>query len=267
MMTLGHCHVGPPGHFRKIWDRLDEQDGILEALDGYLSRLGFDRAVVFAPFRRWFDGDPNRWLLEKVRGDARLIPWVTLNEGGTAATAMLAEMEPLGARGVKFHPPIVELAVNDSGLEDFYALAERMRLPVLYHMGPHGWDLDKYRPVLVDEVAKRHPDLPLIIEHLGGAGFARETLSVMRDNGNILGGLTTCLPAGASWHVPPNEVRMMIRELGSERFIFGSDFPYNTGGENLAAIEVLDGFGLSPADRALILSGNLMRLDSGVRPL
>jgi predicted TIM-barrel fold metal-dependent hydrolase len=264
-MILGHCHVGPPGYFRKIWDRLGEEDGTLEKLDGYLAALGFDRAVVFAPFQRWSDGDPNRWLLDSVRGNRRLIPWATVNEGGRAAVDMILACAQLGARGIKFHPPIIEIAVDDPGLEEFYGLAERMRMPILYHMGPHGWNLDSYRPIRVDAVAGSHPDLPLIVEHLGGAGFAGETMDLMKRHRNVFGGLTTCLPATATWHVPPDTVRGMIRELGPERFMFGSDFPYNSTVENLAALAVLDGFGLSPADRALVLSGNLERIDADMR--
>jgi len=283
-MILGHCHVGPPGHFHRMWDQFGDDDGTPGTLDGYLSGLGFDRAVVFAPFRKWFDGDPNRWLLDLAREDGRLVPgasmasfagpagqapaelvpWVTVNEGGKAAMEMLAACAPLGARGIKFHPPIIEVAIDDPGLGEFYGLAESLRMPVLYHTGPHGWKVESYRPSLVGAVAREHPDLPLIIEHLGGAGFARETLAVMKANRNVYGGLTTCLPAAATWHVPPDEINMMIRLLGPERFVFGADYPWNGVGENQAALEVLDGFGLSPADRASILSGNLERLDSGI---
>jgi len=248
-----------------MWEQFGDDDGTPGTLDGHLSGLGFDRAVAFAPFRKWFDGDPNRWLLDLARGNAKLVPWVTVNEGGKAAAEMLATCAPLGARGVKFHPPIIEVAIDDPGLADFYARAERFRMPVLFHAGPHGWKVESYRPSLVGAVAHEHPDLPLIIEHLGGVGFARETLAVMKDNRNVYGGLTTCLPAASTWYVPPNEISMMIRLLGPERFVFGADYPWNGIAANLEALEVLDGFGLSSADRVLVLSGNLERLDSGVR--
>ncbi|MEK7767466.1 MAG: amidohydrolase family protein, partial [bacterium] len=176
----------------------------------------------------------------------------------------LREAAGRGARGVKFHPPVVHLAINDPSLEKFYGVAEALRLPVLYHTGPHGWHLNRYNPLLVDEVAQRHPKLPLIIEHLGGEAFVHETFAVMQNNPNVYGGLATCLPADAGWRVPASRVRELIREFGADRFVFGADFPYNTVETNRRAVEVLKGLDLPHADVSLIVSGNLERLNEGV---
>ncbi len=263
-MILSHCHVGPPGHFKRIWEGIGDEVGGIEHLGRYVGELGYERAVTFAPFQRWFDGDPNRWLLETVKGDDRFIPWVTVNEPGQAAVDLLRTHGPQGARGVKFHPPIVKIPINDPSLAEFYALAESWRLPILYHTGPHGWNLERYQPLRVDEVAQRHPKLPLIIEHLGGKAFVRETYAVMQNNPNVYGGLATCLPEDASWHVPAAEVKELIAAFGADRFIFGADFPYNSVEANRRALEILKSFGLPPADLSLILSGNLERLNEQV---
>lgn len=263
-MLLGHCHVGPPGHFRPLMEGAAEDAGTIEQLGRYLGELGFDRAVAFAPFRNWYDGDPNAWLIEAARGDARIVPWVTVNASGRAAVETLQEWVPRGARGVKFHPPIIQVAVNDPALADFYSLAEFWRVPVLFHAGPHGWRLDAYRPLKLDEVAQRHPKLPIIVEHLGGQGLVRETYAVMHNNPNVYGGLATCLPADATWHVAEAEIGDLIRAFGTERFLFGADFPYNAVETNRKAVAVLRGLGLPAADLSLILSGNLERLVEGV---
>ena len=219
---------------------------------------------MFAPFRIWFQGDPNAWLLDAVGGDSRLIPWVTVKEPGRPAVEMLQACVPQGARGVKFHPPIARIAVNDPSLADFYSLAEFWRVPVLYHAGPHGWNLEAYRPLKLDEVAQRHPKLPIIVEHLGGQGLVRETYAVMHNNRNVYGGLATCLPPEATWHVAGAEIKELIRAFGAERFVFGADFPYNGVEANRKAAEVLRGLDLPAADLSLILSGNLERLTEGV---
>jgi len=264
-VLLGHCHIGPPGYFREMWSECPERFGLPEQLRLYLEELGFDGAVVFAPFQEWMDGDPNAWLLKTVRGDARFVPWITLNGTGELALETLREHGPKGARGVKFHPAIIKVAINDKGLEPFYGLAERWRLPILYHTGPHGWEIARYQPLLVDQVAQRHPDLPLIIEHLGGRAFARETHAVMQNNPNVYGGLATCLNESDGWHVPADEIKVLIKRFGAARFCFGSDFPYNTVDQNRRAIAVLKSFKLPAADLGLILSGNLERLDAAVK--
>lgn len=259
-MILSHCHAGPPGYFRSLEAERTADEGTLEHLARYLGELGYARGAVFAPFKCWFPGDPNVWLLEAVRGDARFVPWVTVNETGAAAATALQAAIRLGARGVKFHPPVVKIAVNDPSLGEFYALAEDHRLPVLYHTGPHGWHLSRYNPLLVDDVAQRHPKLPLIVEHLGGAAFVHETYAVMQNNRNVYGGLATCLPDDASWHVPAERIAALIKEFGADRFVFGADFPYNSVETNRRALEVLKGMGLPHADVSLIASGNLDRV-------
>jgi predicted TIM-barrel fold metal-dependent hydrolase len=117
----------------------------------------------------------------------------------------------------------------------------------------------------VDQVAQRHPDLPLVIDHLGGAAFVRETYAVMQNNPNVYGGLTTCLNEDAGWHVPADEIKALLKRFGASRFCFGSDFPYNTLDQNKKALAVLKSFKLSPADHALVLSGNLERLNAAVK--
>lgn len=263
-MILNHCHVGPAEYFRKMEGSDTPPDGSLEHLGRYAGELGYDHAVVFAPFARWFDGDPNAWLLDAVRGQERFIPWATINAAGAQAASDLKAAIGRGARGVKFHPPVVRIAINDPTLEAFYGLAEEARLPILYHTGTHNWFLNRYNPLLVDEVAQRHPKLPLIIEHLGGLPFYRETEAVLRNNKNVSGGLATCLPEDAWWHVPPAEVLRLIRVLGAERFVFGADFPYNSVETNRTAMQILRDLKLPAGDLALILSGNLERLDAGV---
>jgi predicted TIM-barrel fold metal-dependent hydrolase len=193
------------------------------------------------------------------------VPWITVNGTGELALETLREHGPKGVRGIKFHPAVIRVAINDRGLEPFYGLAERWRLPVLYHTGPHGWELAKYLPLLVDQVAQRHPNLPLIVEHLGGRAFAHETFAVMQNNKNVMGGLATCLTEDAGWHVPAEQIKAMLARFGATRFCFGSDFPYNTAAQVKKSVAVLRSFKLAAADLALILSGNLERLVADVK--
>ena len=205
-------------------------------------------------------GSLMKWLARTALSLSLLL---TINEASTALDALRRGARQ-GARGVKFHPAITKTAINDPDLEGFYSLAEELRMPIVVHTGPHGWFLSKYRPILIDEVAHRHPQLPLVIEHLGGAGLSRETLAVMQNSPNIYGGLATCLTEDAGWFVPTEEIAFMVRKFGADRFIFGSDFPWNKAENTRRALEVLGGLKLPPVDLDLIRSGNMERLVSSV---
>ena len=262
-MILNHCHVGPVGHFHSMWDQLGGHDGTFEHLDAYLGETGFERAVVFSPFKQWFEGDPNKWLLDGVEGKEKFIPFITINGVETALSDLRGGIKR-GAKGVKFHPAITKIAVDEPGLEEFYALAEEMRMPVLIHTGPHGWFLSKYQPILVDEVARRHPKLPIIIEHLGGAGLVRETYAVMQNSANTYGGLASCLTGDSGWHIPAAEIGILVDKFGADRFIFGADFPWNSPENTRKSKEVLHGLKMPRVDLELVLSGNMERLVSSV---
>jgi len=262
-MILNHCHVGPPGHFHSMWEEMGDSAGTFDHLGAYLGETGFERAVVFAPFKKWFSGDPNKWLLDEVEGKERYFPFITINEVSSAVDDLRAGIRR-GAKGVKFHPAITKIAINEPGLDEFYSLSEENRMPVLIHTGPHGWFLSNYRPALVDEVARKHPRLPLVIEHMGGAGFSRETFAVMQNSPNTYGGLATCLTADSGWFVPTDEVAFMVRKFGADRFMFGSDFPWNSAENTRKALEVLGKLDLARVDLELIRSGNMERLISSV---
>jgi predicted TIM-barrel fold metal-dependent hydrolase len=256
-MILNHCHVGPTGYFQKLMGKNGEwDDGSLKKLAGVLPQIGYDRAVVFAPFQLWFEGDPNAWLLEHVKGDPRFVPWVCINQAEGAAE-MLAKAIQAGAKGIKFHPPIIELAPDDPRLDAFYGLAESRSLPILYHAGPHGWDLDRYRPSRLGKVAAKFPKLAIICEHLGGAEFCEETWQVMEKHEKVMGGLASCLPQDATWHVPNAALKAALKRFGPSRFVFGMDFPYNSLDYTRTCLQVLDDLIPSPEDRRLVLSGNL----------
>jgi predicted TIM-barrel fold metal-dependent hydrolase len=269
-VILNHCHAGPTAYFKRLSGGKGKEDGSKKKLLAYLKALGYERAVVFAPFKAYFKEDPNAWVLKEFGGDPRFVPWATLNERGLEAASMLSRLGPGQIKGVKWHPPITKIGLDDRELRQFFSLAEYWRLPIVIHTGPHGWDPERYSPKLVTSIARRHPKLPLIIEHLGGQKLASETWRVMELRPNVFGGLTSCLLEEATWHVPAKEIASKIREFGASRFIFGADFPYNSASYNLRSIQVLKSMDLPPSDLELILSGNLegllRRVDSGISP-
>ena len=55
----------------------------------------------------------------------------------------------------------------------------------------------------------------------------------------------------------PRILRIFINAYGPEKLLFGSDYPFDTPASCLAGIRAL---ALPPADEALILAGNALRL-------
>jgi predicted TIM-barrel fold metal-dependent hydrolase len=123
-----------------------------------------------------------------------------------------------------------------------------------------------YRPILLDDVAKRHPSLKIIVEHMGGVEFFYEALAVVRNNQNCYAGITWTLNVDSKWYVPHDMLMLLLKKIGSEKVIYGGDYPYP---DNLAAeqrlisdIKTIKGWDLSAEEKKNILGGNLEKIIS-----
>jgi predicted TIM-barrel fold metal-dependent hydrolase len=138
------------------------------------------------------------------------------------------------------------------------ACAER-GLPVVAHCGPDhhgiGWAL----PASFAPVLERHPELPLVLAHLGGAAWREVAELVM-----AFPAVRFDLSEIVSWsgHAPGapsrEELAGLIRAIGAERVLLGSDFPWYEPGDAIAAVEELPGLGA--AEREAILGANALEL-------
>ena len=65
--------------------------------------------------------------------------------------------------------------------------------------------------------------------------------------------------SGAPLAPDPAQIVALVREIGVERVVLGSDFPWYTPGETARIVEE-ELPGLSATEKALILGGNAARL-------
>lgn len=129
-----------------------------------------------------------------------------------------------GLRGVKLYPVLALFDPTDERHDQFYRAAAEAGLIVLWHMGatpsPAG-RLAVSNPLVVDEVARRHPELTQIIAHLGHP-WQRETIVTLRKNRRVFADVS------ASWARPLDGYLALARaqEWGAvDKLLFGSDFP------------------------------------------
>ncbi|MFH1636186.1 MAG: amidohydrolase family protein [Chloroflexota bacterium] len=124
--------------------------------------------------------------------------------------------------------------------------AANLGVPVIVHTGLGApWAL----PSLSIPQARRHPDLPIILAHAGFAIYTSDAYIAALECDNIYLEPSWCMI---------HEVRGLIKKLGVDRFLFGSDLPENLPVE-LAKYRALN---LSDADLGAVLGGNAVRLFS-----
>lgn len=150
----------------------------------------------------------------------------------------LADGADKGLRGIKLYPVLAHFDPRDTRFDPFYRAATERGLVLLWHMGatpsPAG-DLLVSQPLIIDEVARRHPDLVQIIAHMGHP-WQRETIVVLRKNRRVFADVSGC------WATPFDGYRALIRAQEWSvvpKLLFGSDYPLWTPAEAVAGLRRL----------------------------
>ncbi len=259
-MLINHCHVASEGFGMEVAD--NPAMGTLGELQRIMQALDIDRAVAFAPYEAQQGVEANQWLAQELENYPQIIGFATVNPADRDAPAQIEAAIQQGLVGLKMHPPVFQVALDDPTIEPYWEAAEAARLPISIHTGVHGWYLRRYMPILLDDVAYRHPRLPLIIEHLGGGAMFDQALAVLQDKKNCYAGLTQTSGRYLAYALGPEHLQLLLDTVGPERIIYGADYPWSKN--NLEGIRDdiawIQSWGLSSEDEANILGGNLEQL-------
>ncbi len=189
----------------------------------------------------------NRELAQAVAAHPELLGYVTINlnyaDEGIAEVDRYRRMP--GFVGAKIHPMYSRQPLSSpAGRKVVAALAER-RFPLLVHTYSSAVE----NPWAVVPVAKEHPELTIIMAHMGGDQW-RDGIEAAKQSANLY--VDPC----ATW-ADADKVAWAVRELGAERVLFGSDYPLFDAGYTLGMIEDAE---LAEEQRELILHGNAERI-------
>ncbi|NNE43423.1 MAG: amidohydrolase family protein, partial [Gemmatimonadetes bacterium] len=175
-------------------------------------------------------------------------PWATPHDPDKCLDFLERRADVIS--GLKFHPSLERVRVDDPLFRPFLEYAERRRLPVVIHAGR--WqEMSSWKICL--EVAERHPDANIITAHMGGdtPDLQQECSLAMQER---------ALPnayLGTESIREYYSLRIALDRLGPERILFGSDYPL---GWPAAYLAVFDGAKPTEEERRLVLGENMLRL-------
>ncbi len=243
MIVDAHAHVGV------TWPDEGVRVTIRQAID-MMDRTGVDRACTSAS--RLLRSDfrlGNEITLQAVQEfPDRLVGFVIvspryLEESAAEADRYLGEV---GFRGMKVHRSHTEVHYDDPRYDRLYTKADEYGVPVLAHT---------FNPTEVQQVveaARKHPSVPFIVGHTGGYAWA-DCLEAVAEVPNTYCDLcTSCADIG--------RVEAFTAAVGAERVLFGTDLPFLEPSHCLSQVYAAD---IDPAERELIVSGNILRLIGG----
>lgn len=142
-------------------------------------------------------------------------------------------IEEGGLQGVKYGPIYNGVPLSDPRLTPIFSYCEKNDLPVTMHMGTTYTRLyaaELGRPLAVEEVALRHPDLKLVMAHMAHPWF-EECIAVVRKQPNVYAEISAIYYRRWQFY----NVMLAIEEYQvADKIFFGSDFPFSTPEEGIA---------------------------------
>lgn len=160
----------------------------------------------------------NRFIREAVDGsEGRFTGLGTLHPDSTHIKEDIEEILSLGLKGVKLHPDIQKFKIDDPKMDSVYSLLEG-RLPILMHTGDSRFDYSN--PNRMEPVLKKYPSLTVIGAHFGGWSVWDEATEALCKYKNFYVDSSSSLYA-----MTPERAREIIYAYGTERVLFGTDYP------------------------------------------
>jgi len=200
-----------------------------------------DHAIVFGLKARHVGiYTPDAYIAEFVAGDPGRIGFCSVDPNEpTYLDDFYHAVDSLKLSGIKLAPMYANFSPLDERLTPIYEAAVKRGLPVLAHVGTTFCEfapLEFTRPVLIDTLAMRFPQLTFIMAHLGHP-WEGETLVVIRKHPNVWA------DCSALYYRPWQLYNSLIlaQEYGvMHKILFGSDFPFAAPEESIAGMKALN---------------------------
>jgi uncharacterized protein len=205
----------------------------------------------------------NQWTCDAARENRNLAALVSLDPL-QSPEGMAAELENrvtvLGAKGLKLHPLVSEFYPGDQRMWPVYGKARELGIPVLFHSGGSelpGYDSQYARPSQFEKMAQAFPGLTIILGHFG-RGYYEEVVPLARKCPNLFFDTAACFQLPGS--NPEGQAGLlceMIKKVGANRVLFGSDWPWF---DPLEDIRLIKNMALKEEEKALVLGLNAKRI-------
>ena len=222
-----HCHVYPQAiAARAVKGVSDFYGGVNSYGDGLASTVrtkwaefGVSHAVIFSVATKVEQVDHINSFISKTvsEGQGFFTGLGTVHQDVRDIPSVVENIISLGLRGVKLHPETQGCAIDDPRLFPLYEACES-RIPVLLHTGDNRYDCSN--PDRMIRLLKMFPKTTFIGAHFGGWSVWQEATKLLHGHDNFY------VDTSSTFHwVESSLVKQFIRTYGSERIMFGSDFP------------------------------------------
>ncbi len=222
-----HCHIYPEKITEKAVAGIESfYDYRYRGFDGTISTMlqngeksGVKHFVIFsvATSPRQVSSI-NHFIAEKVKDNEDLfIGLGALHPDSENLESDFEELLSLGLKGVKLHPDIQQIAIDDERAKKIYRLCAG-KVPVLLHTGDYRYDYSN--PDRMKRVLEEFPDCTFIGAHFGGWSVWDEAVEKLSGYPNFYVDTSSTFS-----DISVEKASELIDRYTAEKIIFGTDYP------------------------------------------
>ena len=238
-----HCHMG-------FWANFNVPRGDAAGMVAAMDRLGIKACVAahhssIGPDFRFGNDEVLKAMADfpgRIYGYATVNPNYPDEMAGEIKRCISA-----GMVGIKLHPDMHKVAVDDDRYRPAWEYANERGLPVLSHTGTNGKN-----PIRTfEKLAEAYPNAKVILGHAGfGSEGANQSIEAGKKFPNIYPEITGSV-------IVYGTLERMVRELGADRVLFGTDLPFLDPRPQIGRVAFAK---ISDDEKRLILGLNAARL-------
>ncbi len=147
--------------------------------------------------------------------------------------------EELGLQGIKLMPMYAGFDPRDKRMEPVWRYAARHDLPVLLHTGTtfiSQAPLKYTLPRLLDDVAIEHPQVKMILAHLGHP-YEGECVATIRKHPNLYADISALYYRSHQLY----QSLLLVQQYGVwDKLLFGTDYPFTTVADTVNGLRSLN---------------------------
>lgn len=253
-----HTHIFPEKIAEKAVSFLENYyhhrwpgGGDAEGLSSAMEDAGVSKALIFSCATKPEQVIPaNDFLAETLRRyPDKFYAFGTIHPDFKDVGKELGRFPELELRGIKIHPDFQKIYINEPKMMRIYEFAQNHALPVMMHMGDRRTDFSS--PWRLAEILDRFPDLQVIAAHFGGYSEWDEVKK------HLVGKNVWFDTSSTFWELPAAEARGIAIAHGTDKLLFGSDYPASLPADAINDVRTMD---LSDEDYEKIFHLNAEKL-------
>ena len=240
----------------------------LNELLGIMRKNKVDHGLLLSPPLNGTACLPNRAIIKLCEKSRKMLsPVITVDPTSKEVKEALelAEQNKGKVKAFKIRLGYVKASGESRLFDRLYKYAESEGLPVLFHTGDTVFsdgDLARAHPLTLDGLANRRKDLRIVLCHFGNPWFD-DVAELIYKHPNVYTDTSGLITGEGAYHAKYADwLARKISEAiyfagGSEKILFGTDYPVSKHSEAIDLIKKLD---VDEGEKQKILSGNAGRL-------